>query len=333
MAHGPRAGLRRLMAVVAAAALPAAALVNLAASPPVAASGPKYTLALIPGLTIDPFYITMDLGAQAAAHKLGIRVLWQGASQWSVSQQTPYVNAMVARHVNGILIAPTDLKEMIPPILNAVHHHIPVLTVDTTISNQKLLISAITSDNAQGGALAARTFARLLHGHGEVAVINTIPGISTTDLRQNGFVQALKKYPHMKLVAAEYDQDSQTTAQTQVEHLLLRYPHLGGIFGTNLYSAVGAAAGVRAAGMANKVKVIGYDAEPLEVQDLKSGLIYALIAQKPFSEGYLGVVYMYDYLTGHHKAIRHSVLLPNVVLTKANLAKNTQWIYKSSTKP
>ena len=35
---------------------------------------------LIPGLTVDPFYITMHYGAEQEAAKLGVTLKWAGAT-------------------------------------------------------------------------------------------------------------------------------------------------------------------------------------------------------------------------------------------------------------
>jgi ribose transport system substrate-binding protein len=43
----------------------------------------QYTIALIPGLTTDAFYITMQRGAQAAADALGVELVFQGAPRTS----------------------------------------------------------------------------------------------------------------------------------------------------------------------------------------------------------------------------------------------------------
>lgn len=37
----------------------------------------KYNIVLIPGLTTDPFYITMGIGAKAEAAKLGVNLEWR----------------------------------------------------------------------------------------------------------------------------------------------------------------------------------------------------------------------------------------------------------------
>lgn len=41
------------------------------------------TIALVPGLTVDPFYITMHAGAAEEAKKLGVNLTWQGGTTFS----------------------------------------------------------------------------------------------------------------------------------------------------------------------------------------------------------------------------------------------------------
>ncbi len=315
------------------AALSAAAgLVGVGSTAVPAAAAAKYTFVLIPGLTIDPFYITMHYGALQEAAKLGVNLEWRGATTFSPTTQIPVVKAVLASHPNALLIAPTDVVALFAPIDAYVKEGIPVISVDTTLKNTSILTARISSDNFQGGQEAADTIARLAHYKGQVAVINVMKGISTTDLRQAGFLAEMKKYPHMQVVAVEYDQDNPTTAEAEARSLILAHPNLVGIFGTNLYSAQGAAEGVDAAGKKGKVFVAGYDAEPAEVKLLKEGVINILIIQNPAEEGALAVQYAYDYVTGHKNLIRKSVLLPNIVATTAtaNNPNVAKYYYRTS---
>lgn len=300
------------------------------------ASGPKqYTIALVPGITTDPFYLSMKAGAEHEAKKLGVKLIWAGASQWSYEQQTPVVNSLVAKKVNFLLIAPTDVNAMQPPIQNAVNAGIPVGTVDTTINDTKLLKFRITSNNISGGAYAADWLAKKIDYKGDVALINVEPGIYTTDLRQQGFLQEIKKYPNVKVVSIQYDNDQVTTAESEIESILLKYPNLKGVYATNTMSGTGVAAGLAARGKIqnasnpspDKVWLIAYDAEPPEVKDLNKGWIQALIVQKPYLEGEMGVKYAYDYLTGHKSQIQKSVFLTNVLATQANEPTTSKWFY------
>lgn len=335
ISFSPTKGWRvRLVTAGAAVALASSALATGAAGPGAiaASAATKYNIVLIPGLTTDPFYITMGAGAKAEAAKLGVNLIWKGATTWDTSLEVPIVNSTLATHPSALLIAPTDDVALFKPMDAYVKAGIPVISVDTTLKDQSILTAAISSDNYQGGEAAAAAMAAATHYKGQVAVINVEKGVSTTDLRQSGFLAQMKRYKKMQVVATEYDNDSPTTAESQARSLILAHKSLVGIFGTNLYSAEGAAKGVDAASMKGKVYVAGYDAEPAEVSLLKQGVINILVVQNPAQEGSLAVQYAYDRLTGHTSLIKKNVLLPNVIATTAN-ANNpaiAKYFYKTS---
>jgi ribose transport system substrate-binding protein len=297
-----------------------------------AGAASKYTITLIPGLTTDPFYITMHYGALQEAKKLGVSLNWAGAMTWSSELQISSVTSALASKPDALLIAPTDEVALFKPVDRYVKAGIPVITVDTTLEDTSILTSAISSDNYQGGEAAADAIAKLSHDKGQVAIMNGEQGISTTDLRQSGFLFEIKRYPNMKVVATDYDQDSPTIAEKLARGLIVSYPGLVAIFGTNLDSAEGVAEGVDAAGMKGKVLVAGYDAEPDEVSLLKSGVINILVIQNAAEEGSLAVQYAYDFLTGHKSSIKKSVSLPNVVATTADASNPAidAYYYKTS---
>ena len=95
------------------------------------------TIALVPGLTTDAFYITMNRGAQAAAEALGIEVDFQGAEEFDPVLQTPVLDAVIGRGPDAILIAPTDSTQMIEPLRRVTDAGIPMITVDTFIGDGK----------------------------------------------------------------------------------------------------------------------------------------------------------------------------------------------------
>jgi ribose transport system substrate-binding protein len=301
-------------AIVGVVALAAAGLAGVGGA---RAAGEK-TIALVPGITTDAFYITMQRGAAEEAKKLGLNLIWQGGASFSPETQIPVLQALFAKHPAALLIAPTNDTALINPIKQFTDAGIPVITVDTTISDASILRSRITSNNVQGGAAAADAVAKFAHDQGDVAVINVKPGISTTDARQKGFIAEMKKYPKMRVVSIQYDDDSPTKAFTQAQLLLLKYPHLKGIFGTNVFSAEGVGKAVVATGKKGTVDVVGYDAEPDEVKLLKDGVITTLIIQQPAEEGRLAVQYANDILTGKASSVPKSKELDNVTATTQN---------------
>ncbi len=257
----------------------------------------SYTIAFIQGVIGDNFYITMDCGARAKAEALGnVTIDTQGPERFDQTLQTPILNAVVQSKPDAIMMAPNDFKGMIAPIQAAIDAGIPVLCVDTTIDSD-IQLGDVATDNVEGGRLAARGLAEAIGGKGKVFVVNTIPGISTTDQREQGFREAIEQeFPDIQYLGQEFSNNDSNVAAQIVSARLQSDPDLAGIFGTNLFAAQGGAAALRQQGLQGKVKMVGFDAGPTQVQDLKSETVDLLIAQHPGDIGEIAVGLLHDYL-------------------------------------
>ena len=272
------------------------------------------TITLLPGLTTDAFYITMNLGAQAAAEALGIKVDFQGPEEWDPVLQTPVLDAVIARKPDALLIAPTDAVQMIEPLRRAHDAGIPVITLDTFIDDGKYQdgsgdgdfpISYIASDNLLGGRMAARAMADKVGEAGKVYVASNRPGISTTDQREAGFkAEMAEKFPKIEVLETQFNENDASLAASQFQAVLARYPDVKGVFGSNLFSALGAGNGVASAGKTDDITVIGFDAPQSIIQNIADGTIDLAIAQHPAEIGYYGVVTAYAMLTGQSVPIQ-----------------------------
>jgi len=290
------------------AAMLAAMALTLGAPGGAQAAGKKFTIALIPGLTTDAFYITMRKGAQAAADALGDEFIFQGAPEFNPVQQVPVLDAVIARHPDAILIAPTDKVQLVEPLKKAVAAGIAVITVDTFIGtgqyqtgsgNADFPLSYVASDNVLGGQIAARALAKSIGDKGKVYVSNVKPGVSTTDQREEGFKAEMKGHSGITVLETQFNDDDANKAASQLQSVLARNSDLAGVFGANLFSALGAANGVKQAGASGKVKVVAFDAPTSIVDQLKSGLVDLAIAQHPAEIGYFGVVCAHAHLSGN----------------------------------
>jgi ribose transport system substrate-binding protein len=288
----------------------------------------KFTIALIPGLTTDAFYITMRKGAQAAADALGIELMFQGGPEFNPVVQVPVLDAIIARKPSAILIAPTDVTQLVQPLRKAFDAGIPVITVDTFIGNGKYQtgagdadfpLSYIASDNVLGGRMAARALATAIGGEGKVYVSNVKPGISTTDQREEGFkTEITENFPKVTVLETQFNENDANKAASQLQAVFARNSDLKGVFGANLFSALGAGNGVQQAGQTGAIKVVAFDAPTSIVDNIKSGLVDVAIAQHPAEIGYYGVVSAYAHLTG--QSIPTSIGTGFTVIDKANVA-------------
>lgn len=285
-------------------------------------------LVLIPGVANEPFYISMQCGAQDEAKKLGYTLDTQAPTQFDAAQQSPVLTGVIATKPGAILIAPTHAQAMASPIKQAKDARIKIIEVDTHLEDTSVALSSIASDNVKGGELAAQTLANLVGDKGSVLVINTKAGTSTTDQRAQGFEDELKKnHPGMAPLGVQYNNNEAAQAASIVTATLAAHPDLAGIFATNLSSAEGAATGLRNAGKLGQVKIVGFDASPKQVQDLKDGTVQALIAQNPADIGKQGVDQAAAALEG--KPTTRNIQTGMVALTQENMGTNEQYFYKN----
>jgi ribose transport system substrate-binding protein len=291
-----------------------------------AASSNK-NLVLIQGTKADNFYVTMGCGAKAEAKKLGYNITVEGPASFSAPQQIPIVNSVTASKPAAVMIAPTDEKALIAPMEAMKKAGIKVIQVDTHVSDNSIASASISSNNTQGGEDAAQELAKLIGYKGSVVVMNEQAGVSTTEARIAGFMKGIKKYKGITVLKTQYTGDSPSQAASTITSLYSAHPTLSGVFATNVLVAEGTDTGLKTTGVAGKVKIVGYDADPEQVSDLKKGIVEALVAQQPYQEGVDGVEQAVNAINGKPT---QSILTGLAVLTKANLQADSRYIYKSS---
>jgi ribose transport system substrate-binding protein len=271
----------------------------------------------------------MQCGIQAAAKKAGATVKTQGPEKFDPTLQKPIVDSVVSSKPDALLVAPTDVSAMQAPLKAAADAGIKVVLVDTTVNDPSFAVSEISSDNVGGGKAAFTAIKKLSPKGGKVLVISTDPGVSTVDLRVKGFKDAAAADSSFKYLGVQYSHNEPATAAKLVSAALQKDPDIVGIFATNLFSAEGTATGVRQAEKQDSVKIVGFDAGPAQVKQLRQGTVQALIAQKPATIGTDGVEQAMAALKGG--STTKKIQTGFTIITKDNLdgaAKDD--VYKSS---
>ena len=169
--------------------------------------------------------------------------------------------------------------------------------MDTALTNTAGLVSAITSNNIQGGEAAAGVIAKALKDHGQVAVFS-IDGTTATQVeRVQGLKKGLAPYPGISIVSSQFTGQPETVSETDTKAIMTSHPQVKALFGAAETNAEGAAQALSCLGATGKLAVVaGYDADPSAVSLLKTGAISALVIQQPAREGQLGVEYGNDAL-------------------------------------
>jgi ribose transport system substrate-binding protein len=268
-----------------------------------------------------------------------VTTLVDGPAQFDPVQQTPIVDALIARKVDALIMAVTDKQAMIGPLQRANDAGIPVVSVDTFIGDGDYLngpvtfpLSYIGSDNVQGGQIGCQALIKASGGAGKLYIQNVKPGISTTDQREQGCRDAFTSAgDKVTLVGVDYNDDSAANAAQQTTGVLQRTPDLTGIFGANVFSAEGAAQAVKNANLSGTVKVANFDAPEQAISDLRSGAVDLVIAQKPADMGMIGVNYAMQAINGDTSQVPKRMPTGYVVIDRTNVDSDESQaaIYKS----
>lgn len=290
-----------------------------------AAQDKTYTIAVIPKGTTHEFWKSIHAGAVKAQREFGekgvkVELIWKGPlREDDRDQQIQVVENFTTRRVSGIVLAPLDSQALVRPVNFATRSKVPVVIIDSGLKSDNY-VSFVATDNYKGGQLAGEEMGKILNGKGNVILLRYAVGSASTEGREAGFLDALKKFPDIKLISSDqYAGATRELAYAASQNLLNRFGReVDGIFVPCEPPTIAMTKALRDIGRAGgKVKVIGFDAGSQEVADLKNGDVQALIVQNPMKMGYLGVEAMVKHLRGEKvdKRIDTGV----VVVTKENM--------------
>lgn len=165
-----------------------------------------------------------DLKRQFALYKkrgLVSRLIVDNANN-SVTTQISQIQSLIEAHVNVILINAASETALNPVIKEAYRHHIVVVGFNNIVSSP--LAENRDINQATFGAAMAKGLAQLLHGHGNLVMIEGIAGAAGSIIRENAALAVLKHYPGIKIIANQYGNWTETGAKTTMLQILSTHP-------------------------------------------------------------------------------------------------------------
>jgi ribose transport system substrate-binding protein len=253
----------------------------------------RVVVAVIPKGTTHEFWKSIHAGALEAAKEENVEILWKGPpKEDDRSQQQKVVEDFITRKVSGIVLAPLDDTALAQQVREANQAGIPVVIIDSDLKGADYL-SFVATDNSKGGGLGAERLGSLLGGKGRVVMLRHQVGHASTTNREQGFLDTITtKFPGIQLISDDqYGGPTSASSQTVAENLLTRFAKEGidGIFCSNESATFGMLLALQSAGLAGKVKFVGFDASEKLVAALRKDEVHGLVVQNPYKMGLLGV--------------------------------------------
>jgi len=273
---------RRVVVAAMAVALAAALSACTSQTPNPGPTGPAPKFTIIGDSTSVLSWNAVKTGATKAGQDLGVTVVFTAANG-SASQQATLIKQAITGGTAGVGVGVRDgqagaLQASLTSLGTA---KIPYVVFDAPGAGGAALASVVSND-AWIGQTAAQHMAALLGNKGKVAIIGGT-GSGSGKARADAFKSYLKAHAPGVTVVSTVNGATQASAKAAAT-TALGTSGLAGIFATDGNAALGASAAVTA--QKAKVKVIGVDALPAEVNAVKSKAIAGAIAQNPFNVGY-----------------------------------------------
>jgi ribose transport system substrate-binding protein len=261
-------------------------------------------------------------GAEKAGKELGVEIAWQGPmKEDDLKQQIDIVQSFVAQGVSGIVLAPLNDKALQKPVTDAKNSGIPTVIFDSDLQGSDH-VSFVATDNFEAGRIAGDALAKFLGDKGNVVVLRYQEGSASTANRENGFLDAIKAHTGITVTSEnQYAGATVETARAKSESLLAAQKagdgQVQGVFCPNESTTFGMLLALRGAGLAGKLKFVGFDSSDKLVEAVGTGEIDGLVLQDPFKMGYLAVKTMVESLQG--KSVDKRIDTGAKLFTKGNM--------------
>ena len=159
----------------------------------------------------------------------------------SDERQIQQIDSLVASGIDLLIVAPNQVATISPAIDRAYDKGIPVIVFERKTSSRKYT-AFISADNYEMGRQMGSYIATRLHGKGRVLEIMGLKGSSPAIERNKGFMEVMRQYPGIEVLATLQGDWTEPTAYEVTRQWLKDNPNtpVDLVFGANDRSAMGA---------------------------------------------------------------------------------------------
>ena len=267
----------------------------------------------------DPWRKVFDAttSAEAAKHSNEFAYESQDASGKS-EMQNNIIDTFLLKSPKILLVSPNDTS-VTKAVEKAFDKGVSVILLDRAIEGEKFTCY-IGGDNKEIGRQAGKYVSTKLNGKGTVLMIQGIADATPTHDRRDGFMEVMKGFPGIKIIAGDDCGYQRQKARTYMETFLQKNEAIDCVYAHNDEMAIGARLAWDAAHPTGKAPMfVGIDACQKEVVDMiQKGKMDATF-QYP-TPGAMGIQVAADILKGNKPKDR-KIILPTTLVDKGSAEK------------
>lgn len=237
-------------------------------------------------------------GAKAAQEELTARgavVHIRELKSLDPQEQIACIDELMALGMNALAISPSSDRSICEKLVALAEQGLPVITMNGDLPECKRLCY-VGMDNDRGGRIAAGFMNLMLPEGGKVLPITAHLTHYAHKQRYTAFSREIEENcPNIQLLPLQSCFNRDDFAYEIILHAVEAYPDLRGI-----YVAANGTRGVCDAltdlGLADRVRVVAFDLNEENREDLARGRIDVIIEQNPYAQGYRPPFLLYDHV-------------------------------------
>jgi ribose transport system substrate-binding protein len=297
------------------AALAAGLAVSMAAG---AMAQEKKTLAFVVNGASD-FWKIAEAGVKKAQDELpGYTLVFKYPEQSAAAIQQRLMDDLVSSGVAGIMVSSVDPKHQTEG-LDKIAGQAVLFTTDSDAPQSKR-VAYIGSSNTDAGKQAGSLMLKALPNGGKCIGFVGLLEADNARERIEGIKSALAG-SKVELIDVRGDDIDQTRAKRNVEDALTKSPDIDCMVGIYSYNTPRIYEVLRESGNLGKIKIIGFDEDPITLGGVKEGTIVGTVVQQPYEWGYQGMKLMAKYIEGDKSEIPANglIIVPTKIIGQSNV--------------
>jgi ribose transport system substrate-binding protein len=303
--------MRRILAVGFVAAMAMTAI-------SVASAADKKSLFFVVNGASD-FWKIAEAGVKKAQSELpNYELSVKYPEQAAAAVQQRVLDDLVAAGAGAIMVSAVDPKNQTEG-LNKVASKVPLFTTDSDAPQSKRL-AYIGSSNVALGKDAGKLMLKALPEGGKCIGFVGLLGADNAKERIQGVRETIKG-SKIDLIDVRGDEIDQGRAKRNVEDALAATPDVACLVGFYSYNTPRIYEVLKESGKLGKIKIIGFDEDPITLGGVKEGSIVGTVVQQPFEWGYQGMKLMAKVLEGDKSGIPGDgiIIVPGKVIDQTNV--------------
>src|SRR5215210_6426900 len=223
-----------------------------------------------------PWRIAETQSMRDEAARLGHAIIVTDA-RGDTANQVSNLEDLIAQRVDAIFLAPREAKGFEGPLQAAKDAGIPVILIDRELEGPRAgenYVTFIGSNFVEEGRRAGEWLAKQTNGKAGIVELLGSAGASVANDRHQGFADAIKAHPDMKIIAAQDGNFTRAQGQKVMESLIQAHgKKITAVYTHNDEMALGAVQALKSANMnpGKDVLVVSVDGQKSALESIIAG--------------------------------------------------------------